>query len=128
MANVPTIESGTATPGIKVAEMFRRKMKITITTRQMVSSRVNFTSWMESRMEVELSWTTSRFTDGGISERKIGKSRRMLSTTSIVLVPGWRWTASRMVRSSFTQARILSFSTSSRTLPSSSSRTGLPLR
>ncbi len=38
MAKVPTIESGTATPGIKVAEMFRRKMKITITTRQMVSN------------------------------------------------------------------------------------------
>ncbi len=55
MANVPTIESGTATPGIKVAEMFRRKRKITITTRQMVSTRVNFTSWIESRIEVELS-------------------------------------------------------------------------
>src|SRR5271166_933951 len=99
MAKVPTIESGTATPGITVAEIFRRKRKITITTRQMVSIRVNLTSWMESRIEAELSCTTSRLTEGGISERKIGSRRRTLSTTSTVLVPGWRWTASRMVRS-----------------------------
>ncbi len=43
-ANVPTMERGTAAPGIKVAERFRRNRKMTITTRQMVSTSVNSTS------------------------------------------------------------------------------------
>ena len=42
------MESGTASPGISVAERLRRNRKITITTRQMVSTSVNFTSSMES--------------------------------------------------------------------------------
>ena len=51
-----------------------------------------------------------------------------LSTTSTVLVPGWRWMARMTARLLLYQATILSFSTLSMTLPSSSSRTGVPLR
>ncbi len=43
-AKVPTMERGTATPGINVAEMLRRNRKMTSTTRQMVSIRVTLTS------------------------------------------------------------------------------------
>lgn len=41
--------------GMTVAGMLRKKRKMTITTRQTVSIRVNFTSATDSRMEVERS-------------------------------------------------------------------------
>ena len=47
-------------------------------------------------------------------------SARTASTTSMVLVPGWRWTASTTARSSLNQLATLSFSTPSMTLPISS--------
>ena len=51
-ANVPTSDMGSARLGIVVAEIFRRKRKITSTTRQSVRKSVNFTSatdaWIES--------------------------------------------------------------------------------
>ena len=37
-------------------------------------------------------------TDGGSSALKLGSSFLMLSVTSIVLVPGWRWMPSTMAR------------------------------
>jgi len=43
-AKVPTIERGNARLGMTVAERFRKKRKITITTRPIVSSSVNCTS------------------------------------------------------------------------------------
>ena len=43
-ANVPMMENGTASPGIIVAERFRRNRKMTITTRAMVRTSVNSTS------------------------------------------------------------------------------------
>src|ERR1035438_322255 len=84
------IEKGTAAPGISVAETFRRKRKITITTTQTVSSSVNSTSRMEWRMDCEESKATSRCTEGGISWRNSGSSWFTASTTSTVLVPGSR--------------------------------------
>ena len=42
--NVPTIESGTATLGMMVAERLRRNRKITMTTRPTVSISSNCTS------------------------------------------------------------------------------------
>src|ERR1022692_5248781 len=59
-ANVPMMDSGTAAPGINVALRLRRKTKITITTRQTVSTRVNSTSWIEPRIDSEASKATSR--------------------------------------------------------------------
>ena len=56
---MPTMDMGSARTGMMVAEMFRRKRKITITTSPMVSSSVNFTSLTDSRMETERSYSVS---------------------------------------------------------------------
>jgi hypothetical protein len=64
--------------------------------------------------------------DAGICSENPGSSLRILSTTSTVLVPGWRCTASTMARVSPRQLAILSFSTLSMTSPKSDSRTGAP--
>jgi phosphoribosylanthranilate isomerase len=89
-AKVPMIESGTAAPGISVAERLRRNRKMTMITRHTVSTRVNSTSWIDPRIDSEASKAMSIFTAGGISPRNVGSSLLMLSTTSTVLVPGWR--------------------------------------
>src|SRR5437660_454500 len=68
-ANVPTIESGTARLGMTVAERFRRKRKITRMTSAIVSPSVNWTSWTDSRMATERSYTTLRLTDAARRER-----------------------------------------------------------
>ena len=68
------------------------------------------------------------FTEGGICSWKAGSSSLMRSTTSTVLVPGWRCTRSITERASLDQAAVLSFSTLSTTRPSSSRRTARPLR
>ena len=128
MANVPMIESGTATPGIKVAEMFRRKRKITSTTRQMVSVSVNLTSWMESRMDVGI--VVDHFqVHRGRNFRTEDRQKTPDVVHHLNRVGARLALHGEQDRTvSFTQARILSFSTSSRTLPNSSSRTGLPFR
>ena len=51
-AQAPSSASGTVTLGMIVAQRFRRKTKITITTSAMVSTRVNSTSRTEARMVV----------------------------------------------------------------------------
>ena len=48
--NVPINVSGSATLGMTVAQNFRRKTKMTITTSATVSSKVNCTSVIEARM------------------------------------------------------------------------------
>ena len=120
--------SGTAKLGMAVAEMLRKNRKMTSTTRQMVSKSVNLTSAMDSRIDSERSWRMLIFTEGGICERNCGSSLRMPSTTSMVLVPGWRWMPSTIDCVSMNQLMLLSFSTLSMTLASSARRTGLPLR
>ncbi|MNT84659.1 hypothetical protein D3C72_2247000 [compost metagenome] len=52
---VPTIEIGKAMLGMIVAERLRRNRKITMMTRPMVSTRVNWTSCTLSRMLCERS-------------------------------------------------------------------------
>ena len=59
-ANVPTIDSGSASEGITVAETFRRKRKITITTTQIVSISVNSTSRIDPRIVTDESPAVSR--------------------------------------------------------------------
>src|SRR5213595_2973954 len=54
-ANVPMMESGTAAPGMRVAVRFRRNRKMTNTTRQMVRTRVNSTSWIDPRIDFDAS-------------------------------------------------------------------------
>ena len=57
-ANVPTSESGTAMPGMIVAEGLRRNRKMTITTSTVVSSSSNSTSFTDARMVVVRSLMT----------------------------------------------------------------------
>ena len=56
-AKVPMSDIGSARLGMIVAETFRRKMKITITTRNSVSISVNFTSSTDSSIETDLSYS-----------------------------------------------------------------------
>ena len=69
---VPTSDSGTVMLGMIVAQRWRRKMKITSTTRPMVSIRVNCTSSTESRIDCERSdirSTCTRLRDRGEQAR-----------------------------------------------------------
>ena len=52
---VPSTENGSARLGMMVAEIFRRNRKITRMTRSRDRSRVNLTSWTESRIDSERS-------------------------------------------------------------------------
>src|SRR4030042_2245636 len=63
---VPMIDMGRAKLGIMVADKFRKKRKITRTTKHMVRNRVNLTSLTESRIERERSYRIFRFTEPGI--------------------------------------------------------------
>ncbi len=65
-ANEPESASGTVTLGMSVAQKFRRNSKITITTRQIVSTRVNSTSATDARMVVVRSRMVSTLTAGGM--------------------------------------------------------------
>ena len=95
---VPTIAIGSARLGMIVAETLRRKRKMTSTTRNRVSSRVNSTSLTESLIEVDRSIRMFMETEAGSWSRKVGRSLLTASATSTVLVPGWRWTARMMDR------------------------------
>src|SRR6267378_1749646 len=86
--NVPMIDIGSATVGMMVAGMFRRNMKITITTRASARIRENCTSSTDSRMVVDRSYITLMLTPAGTSTRNVGSSFLTASTTSMVLVPG----------------------------------------
>jgi hypothetical protein len=119
---------GRARLGITVAETLRRNRKITITTRATVKSSVNFTSETEARIDCERSNSTSSATEAGICARKLGSRALTRSTTSTVLVPGWRCTASTTARVPLNQLATLSFSTPSTARPTSPRRTGAPLR
>ena len=68
------------------------------------------------------------FTEAGSWDWNTGRIFRIESTTSMVLVPGWRWMARITDRSSLYQLATLSVCTLSTTRPSCSRRTGEPLR
>ena len=126
--NVPAIESGRARLGMSVAETLRRNRKITSTTSVRASSSENCTSSTEARTDSERSYMISMDSPAGACARKVGSSRLIESTISMVLVPGWRWMASSTPRVSLNQAASLSFCTLSMTRPISARRTGAPLR
>ncbi len=84
------IDIGSATVGMTVAGILRRKMKITMTTRASARIRENRTSATDSRMVVDRSYITLMLTPAGTSARKVGSSFLTASTTSMVLVPGCR--------------------------------------
>src|SRR5262245_10013726 len=112
-ANVAMMEMGSVTLGMKVADRFRRKMKMTATTRKNVSQSVILTSCTDSRIVAERSVRTSSDTDGGSDSRNEGISRLIWSTTSTTLVPGCLKMVRLMVRSPLYQLADLSCSTPS---------------
>src|SRR2546427_9293218 len=77
-AKVPTMDTGTVTPGMKVAAALRRKRKITSTTRTTARINSNCTSCTEARMVVVRSVSTSTFTEAGRDR----KSTRLNSSHS----------------------------------------------
>ena len=103
-------------------------MKITITTRPIVSTMVNSTSTTESRIDCERSDTRSTCTDGGTEASSRGIIALMLSTTSTVLAPGWRKTSRSSPRLPLNQAPLRGALVASMTLATSCSLTGAPLR
>src|SRR5206468_12410412 len=90
MANVPTMDMGSAMLGIAVADRFRRNRKMTRITRTSARNSVNLTAFTDERIETDRSYRVATSTDGGITVRKLGSSALIESTTSTVLVPGWR--------------------------------------
>ena len=86
--NVPISERGTATLGMTVAEKFRRKRKMTITTSTMVSISSNSTSFTEARMVVVRSVRICTFTAEGRDACNCGSSFLIRSTTLIMFAPG----------------------------------------
>ena len=63
---------------------------MTITTRAMVRTSVNFTSPIAASIAVERSDTRSTLMAGGASATSRAMVARTLSTISVVLPPGWR--------------------------------------
>ena len=84
------MDIGSARLGMSVADRFRRKMKMTMTTRQTARNSVCSTSATDSRMDCERSNRMSSFTAAGICSRNCGSNFLMLSTTATVFAPGWR--------------------------------------
>ena len=66
---------------------------MTMITRPSVSSRVNCTSWKDSRMVMDRSYKTCSSTVGGICDLNTGSSFLIALVTCTVLVPGCRWMA-----------------------------------
>ena len=125
---MPTSASGTVTLGMMVAQKLRRKTKITITTSEIDSSRVNCTSFTEAWMVRVRSITVLTWTEGGIAACRRGSSLRMRATVSITLAPGCLKINNWMPRRPFCHPASRAFSGPSTALPMSRTRTGAPLR
>ncbi len=125
---VASNDSGTARLGITVAQIVRRKTKITMTTSPIVSIIVNCTSCTAARTTSERSDTISTFTEGGTASSSFGIIFLIVSTSSMMLVPACFWIASPSPGVWKYQAPIRLFCTPSTTSATSFSRTGAPLR
>ncbi len=126
-ANVPISERGTATLGMMVAERLRRKRKITMTTRPMVSISSNSTSFTDDWMLVVMSVMVVTLIETGRFASSCGKICWIRLTTVMVLAPGWRWMFRITAGVWFIHAAWRVFSTPLTTLATSFTRTGAPL-
>src|SRR5262249_55682580 len=117
--NVPTTEKGSARLGIAVARRFRRKMKITITTRARLKTMVNGTCLKDFEIERTRSTKPAILIEGGICCLKTGRIFFTASAISTVLAPGCRGTqrmmALRTKSADTDQLAVLSSSTLSTT-------------
>ena len=87
-AQVPMIETGTASAGMNVADIFRRNRKITMITSTTAMSSVSCTSSTDSRIEIERSFSRSMLIDAGTCARNVGNRSLTASTTATVLASG----------------------------------------
>ena len=131
MPKVPMMESGSATLGITVAQSFRRKTNITMTTSATVRISVNCTSFTDARMVSVRSARIATFTEGGSVLVSFGRSAFMRSTVSMMFAPGWRWMSSSTAGSSRSlllthAAELIVFHAVDHLSPISPSRTGAP--
>ena len=62
------------------------------------SRSVNCTSWTDSRTEIDLSMRISMLIEAGSCCRRLGSNARTRLTTSMVFVPGCRWTPRPIAR------------------------------
>ncbi len=125
---VPTSESGTATLGMTVPTAVRRKRKMTMTTRPIVSISSNSTSRTEARIVVVRSVRIETFTAEGSDARSWGRSLLTRSTTAMMFAPGWRWMFTMTAGVRFIQAACFTFSAESTTAATSERWTGAPFR
>ena len=123
---VPTIDSGTAAAGMRVAVALLRKRKITATTRPTASSSSNCVSCTEARIVTVRSVSSATSIAAGSPASSCGRSSRMRSATSITLAPGWRWTLRMTAGTVFIHAARYSFCAPSMTLATSERWTGEP--
>ena len=102
--------------GMIVAAKVRRNTKMTATTSAMQSMSSNSTSATEARTVVVRSVSTAILMIGGMVARSFGSSALMLSTTLMMLAPGWRWMLTMTAGTLFIQADSWVFSTPSITV------------
>src|ERR1700752_3227680 len=127
-AKVPTSDNGTATLGINVPAMFRKKRKITNTTSAMHNNNSNSTSATDARTVTVRSVSVEMAIEEGIVARNFGSSALMRSTTWMILGPGWRWILTITAGALFIQAAWFVFSTPSMVRATSFSITGALFR
>ena len=111
-----------------VAQKLRRKTKITMTTRPIVSISVNCTSSTEARIVVVRSATTPTLMSGGIAAFSLTSCCLMLSTVLMTLTPGTLKMTRKMPGLLLLQPSWVSSSGPSTATPISRTRTGAPLR
>src|ERR1039457_5298098 len=124
--NVPMMASGSATLGMTVAQNFRRKTNMTMTTRNTVRIKVNCTSWTDARMVAVRSVRMETLIAGGMDALRRGNNAFTRSAVSMMLAPGWRWISMMTDGVLPTQPARRTFSTLSITSPMSPRRTGEP--
>ena len=111
-----------------VAQRFRRKTKITITTSAMVSARVNSTSRTEARMVVVRSERMLTLIVGGIEACSVVSVLLIASTVLMTFAPGILNTTRKTLRLPLLQAACVESCGPATAWPMSRTRTGAPLR
>jgi hypothetical protein len=112
--------------GMAVARAVRRKTATTRTTRPTVKRSVCSTSATEARIVAARSCAMVTSRAGETIVRSSGKTVLMLSIAARMFAPGWRRMIITTARSALNQAAARRFSTSSKTLATSRSRTTAP--
>jgi len=109
-----------------VAGRLRKNTKITATTRITASTSSVSTSCTDARIVSVRSVRIATLTAEGSDCWSVGRSARMLSTTSMTFAPGWRWMLRMTAGTRLDQAASSVFSGALATSATSLRRTGAP--